>query len=141
MASLAFQLLLILGLVLCPFRCQVVRLCAAGAGAQSGSSCRSCSACCQPEPVSSTGEPVSPVQDSEDPTGGPCRGICSGAVIDKSDRAGLLDELHVATQPVERASAHRVAALPSVSGWQPAPPASGVNVGRALCTLHSSWLC
>ena len=142
MVAILLQLLLIVALVLCPFRCQTeLWRCAEQSGESDVSKPAQCccSTCGQSDSHREGSE--SPAPDSGDPCDGSCQCICAGAVFDKSELSGLVNGLHMAICVEREASALPVAMQVRPHTWASPPAASGLNTGRALCTLHCSFLC
>ncbi|HUG89695.1 MAG TPA: hypothetical protein VML55_02605 [Planctomycetaceae bacterium] len=136
------KLLLITGLLLCPFRCVVKLLPCAGDAAAEEPLSRCC--CCGPDQGESprgTADSEPPQHDHERPSGDTCQCICSGAVVDKSGYDGLFDLAHAAA--ALDAGPASVALRTSECAEPPDPPPvlAGLNTGRATRTLHQSFLC
>lgn len=137
MALCFTKLLLIAGLVLCPFRCQLEVLSSVVSGDGNSAAAPCCCVGCQQRTAES---PADTAPEHQNPTGDRCQCICSGAVVEKSNDDGLLDaapagdvlEPHTATL-AQRESVGVVG--------EPAHARCGLNTGRILRTLHQSLLC
>jgi hypothetical protein len=136
MLAVPLQLLLIAGLVLCPFRCQVDHpVCGGASGTQVAE--RQCGCC----PGSAESSDRSPAPEDDRRTDGLCQCICAGAIVDKSDLSDMLDAIDVIPAATELCHAAAVESGLRIGGGEPPPRAAGPNTGRALCIRHSLFLC
>lgn len=137
MALVFAKLLLIAGLVLCPFRCQLEVLSSVGGGDANAAATRCCCAGCQQREAES---PADTAPEHQNPTGDPCQCICSGAVVEKSNDDGLLDAAPAGDVLEPHAAAIPQRASVGIAG-EPAHARCGLNTGRMLRTWHQSLLC
>jgi hypothetical protein len=139
MALIFAKLLLIAGLVLCPFRCQLEVLSSVRSGGEEVAAARCCCSGCQQRGVEAAANtPGTPAP--EDPADESCQCICSGAVVEKSDDVRLLDATHAAAD-LERHPAVLGERTTAADIRAPAQARMSLNTGRMLRTLHQSLLC
>jgi hypothetical protein len=138
MVAVPLQFLLIAGLVLCPFRCQVNHpVCGGDSSTQVAERTCGCGNC----PKSVEGSKHSPASDDDRQTDGPCQCICSGAIVDRSALSDMLQAIDVIPVATELCLTAAVESGSCVGRGEPPPEAAGPSTGRALCILHSLFLC
>jgi hypothetical protein len=130
------SLLLVASITACPLICRGGLQCCASAPAAAAHGC--CESCHKPKASDSKSAP----RELPSKTPGGCEGcICGGAVIEDS----TLPQVDVGSLSLPLPESHVVAIAPDHSrssiGFSVLLPDDGINQGRAMRCLMSSYLC